>query len=167
MGELYADTAGGLWYCTSGDGSGVGTWARIAGSGPGAGHGQLTYLGTPIRIFDSRSGQPAPLPNPKGALAGQSTTSIQVTGTVVNSISVPAGVTGVFGNVTVTGTQGPGDLILYPHGTSQPLTSNINYVGGQTVANSFNVGLSNDGAMDLFVHVSTTNVILDIAGYVL
>jgi hypothetical protein len=53
------------------------------------------------------------------------------------------------------------------HGASQPNASNINYGGGQTVANSFNVGLSAGGAMDLFVHVSGTDVILDIAGYML
>ncbi|HEV2237342.1 MAG TPA: hypothetical protein VGR57_11840, partial [Ktedonobacterales bacterium] len=72
-----------------------------------------------------------------------------------------------FGNLTVTDTSGPGDLILYPHGAPQPLTSNINYELGHTVANAVNVGLSSGGAMDLFVHVSGTDVIIDIAGYVL
>jgi hypothetical protein len=86
---------------------------------------------------------------------------------MVGGLSVPAGATGVFGNLTVTNTQGPGDLILWPHGAPQPNASNINYGPGQTVANSFNVGLSGGGAMDLFVHVSGTDVIIDVAGYVL
>jgi hypothetical protein len=98
---------------------------------------------------------------------GGSTTTIQVTGTDVGGIHVLAGATGAFGNLTVTNTQGAGDLILWPHGATRPLTSNFNYVGGQTVANSFNAGLSSSGKMDLFVHVGGTDAIMDIAGYVL
>jgi hypothetical protein len=64
-------------------------------------------------------------------------------------------------------TQGGGDLILWPHGALQPNVSNINYRPGQTVANSADVGLSAGGAMDLFVHVNGTDVIFDVAGYVL
>jgi hypothetical protein len=99
-------------------------------------------------------------------LAGASTATIQVTGTDVGGISVPAGATGVFGNLTVTNTQGGGDLVLWPHGAAKPNASNINYGPAQTVANSANVGLSGDGKMDLFVHVSGTDVIFDVAGFV-
>jgi hypothetical protein len=166
-GEIYPDGNTTLWVCVSGDGSGVGTWARLTGVANGTPGGALNYLSAPIRLFDSRMGTNAPLPSVKGALAGQSTTTIQVTGTLVGGLSVPAGATGVFGNLTVTNTQGPGDLILWPHGATQPTTSNINYGPGQTVANSFNVGLNSGGAMDLFVHVSGTDVIIDVAGYVL
>jgi hypothetical protein len=165
LGEIYVDIGGILWSCT---GSGTpGTWVQLTPASSGTPHGVLTYLSAPIRIFDSRSGQPAPLPSVKSPLVGGSTYTIQVTGTSVNSISVPSGATGAFGNLTVTNTQNAGDLILWPHGAPQPLTSNINYVGGQTVANSFNVGLSSGGAMDLFVHVSGTDAIIDIAGYIM
>ncbi|HEV2235960.1 MAG TPA: hypothetical protein VGR57_04780, partial [Ktedonobacterales bacterium] len=115
----------------------------------------------------SRSSSFAPLPVTRAPLAGQSSLTIQVTGTAVGLVSVPAGATGIFGNLTVTNTQGPGDLILWPTGATQPTTSNINFVLGQTVANSINIGLSSGGAMDVFVHVSTTDVIIDIAGYVM
>jgi hypothetical protein len=64
-----------------------------------------------------------------------------------------SGATGAFGNLTVTNTQRGGDLILWSHGAPQPLSSKINYVAGQTVANAVNVGRSSDGRMDLFVHV--------------
>jgi hypothetical protein len=121
----------------------------------------------PIRIFDSLPGSPAPLPSSKGTLASGSTTTIQVTGTDVGGIHVPAGASGVIGNLTVTNTQGGGDLILFPTGAPLPNTSNINYVGGQTVANFANVGLNTSGQMSLFVHVSGTDAIFDIAGYVL
>jgi hypothetical protein len=164
VGELYVDSAGIIWSCTV---RGTpGTWVRLTPTSPGTVHGVLTYLSAPIRIFDSRAGTTAPLPATKGALAAGSTTTIQVTGASVGGLAVPAGASGVFGNLTVTNAKGPGDLILWPHGAAQPNTSNINYVGSQTVANSFNVGLSSGGAMDLFVHVGSTDAIIDIAGYV-
>jgi hypothetical protein len=163
-GDFYVDSAGVLWYCTT---LGTpGTWIRLCGPQSGVPGGALNYLAAPIRIFDSRVGQPAPLPTTKAPLAGGTTYTIQVTGTTVGGLSVPAGATGVFGNLTVTDTQGGGDLILFPHGAPQPLTSNINYEPGKTIANSVNVGLSTDGKIDLYVHVSGTDVIIDIAGYV-
>jgi hypothetical protein len=50
-----------------------------------------TFLPAPIRIFDTRASQPTPLPASKHALASGSTTTIQVTGTTVGGLSVPAG----------------------------------------------------------------------------
>jgi hypothetical protein len=164
-GEFVPDIFGVLWFCIA-DGT-PGTWVRLAGVRSGVPGGALNYLSTPIRIYDTRGGTPAPLPASKGALSGNSTHTVQVTGTDVGGVHVPSGATGVFGNLTVTNTQGPGDLILWPHGATQPNSSNINYGSGQTVANAVNVGLSAGGAMDLFVHVSGTDVIIDIAGYVL
>jgi hypothetical protein len=164
-GTFWVDSAGVLWY---NQGSGFNTtWIRLTGPQSGVPGGAVSYLPVPIRIFDSRNGSPAPLPNPKSPLVGEAAYTIQVTGTAVGGLSVPAGASGVFGNLTVTNTQGPGDLILYPDGAARPNASNINYGPGQTVANAFNVGLSGAGAMDLFTHVSGTEAIIDIAGYVM
>jgi hypothetical protein len=163
-GELVTDSNGNLWFCAN-DGT-PGTWIRLPGVLSGYMGGAIAYLPAPIRLFDTRPGTPAPLPVSKGALAGGSTTTIQVTGTIVGGYQVPPGAVGVVGNLTVTGTQGGGDLILWPHGASQPNTSNINYGPGQTIANFASVGLSTGGAMDLYVHVSGTQVIFDVAGYV-
>jgi hypothetical protein len=88
-----------------------------------------------------------------------------VTGTTVGGLSVPAGATAVIGNLTVTNTQGGGALILFPHGATRPLTSNINYAGGATIANFAMVGLSSGGAMDLFVVGAGTDALFDVAGY--
>ncbi|HEV2239071.1 MAG TPA: hypothetical protein VGR57_20610 [Ktedonobacterales bacterium] len=164
-GEMYVDGNGVLWYCAVAGTPGL--WFRITGVVNGIPGGALNYLAAPIRIFDSRAGQPAPLPMFKLPLAGGSTTGVKVIGATVGGLSVPVGASGVFGNLTVTNTQGPGDLILYPSGATQPTTSNINYGPGQTVANAVNVGLSLDGKFVIYVHVSTTDVIFDIAGYVL
>jgi hypothetical protein len=162
-GELYLDSAATLWICT---GPGThGTWVRLTSVASGALGGAPTFLSAPIRIFDSRSGQPAPLPASKHPMAGGSTTTIQVTGTSVGGLSVPTGAQAVIGNLTVTNTQGGGALILYPHGVSRPVTSNINYSGGATVANFAMVGLSLSGAMDLFVVGAGTDALFDVAGY--
>jgi hypothetical protein len=164
-GEVYLDSTAAVWVCVA---NGIpGTWVRLTGVRSGVPGGALNYLSAPIRIFDTRMGQPAPLPASKAPLAGQSMTTIQVSGTDVGGLHVPAGATGVFGNLTVTNTQGGGDLILWPHGAPQPNVSNINYGLWQTVANSASIGLSSGGAMDLFVHVNGTDVIFDVAGYVM
>jgi hypothetical protein len=163
-GELVTDANGLLFFCM--DDGNPGTWVRLPGVLVGYSGGAIAYLPAPIRIFDTRPGSPAPLPITKGVLAGGSTTTIQVTGTNVGGFQVPPGATGVIGNLTVTGTLGGGDLILYPSNASLPTVSNINYVGGQTIANFASVGLSSGGAMNLFVHVSGTQAIFDVTGYV-
>jgi hypothetical protein len=170
-GELYLDSVATLWICIN---AGVpGTWVQVATFPSGTLGGAPTFLSAPIRIFDTRLGQPAPLPASKHQLASGSTTTIQVTGTVVGGLSVPSGAKAVIGNLTVTNTAGPGVLILWPHGASQPLTSNINYPGGlgsgggaPAVANFANVGLSSGGAMDLFVVGAGTNALFDVAGFI-
>ncbi len=44
-------------------------------------------------------------------------------------------------------------------------TSDLNYVGGQTVANLVVVKLSTLGQIDIFNAFGTTNVIVDVVGY--
>jgi hypothetical protein len=164
-GEISVDSAATVWVCIAS--GGPGTWARLTAVQNGTTGGAVHLLSAPIRIFDTRPGFGAPQPGTKGALAGQSTTPIQVTGTDVGGIHVPAGATAVIGNLTVTNTEGPGDLILFPTGVTPPNTSNINYGPGQTLANFATVGLNATGQMSLFVHVSATDAIFDVAGYVL
>lgn len=49
------------------------------------------------------------------------------------------------------------DLIHFPTGTTQPLTSYINGNSGQSVANFTTVGLNATGQMSLCAHVSGTD----------
>ncbi|HEV2238006.1 MAG TPA: hypothetical protein VGR57_15200, partial [Ktedonobacterales bacterium] len=100
QGEIYVDLIGVLWYCAV---SGTpGLWFRLTGVVNGIAGGALNYLPAPIRLFDSRLSATAPLPVSKGALSGNTAYTIQVTGTDVGGIHVPAGAAGVFGNLTVT-----------------------------------------------------------------
>ena len=91
---------------------------------------------------------------------------LRVTGESLSAVRVPSGALGVIGNVTVVFPSGPGDLTVYPVGASPPLTSNFNYVGGQVLENGLTVGLSSDGKVNIYCDVSSTHVVLDVAGYI-
>jgi hypothetical protein len=113
---------------------------------------------TPARLLDTRNGTGAAS---TGALAAGSVQRLKVTGRG----GVPStGVKAVVLTVVVTGPQAPGYLTAYPSGTSRPTTSNINYVAGQTIANTAVVTPSADGYVDLYVFAST-QVVADVQGY--
>jgi hypothetical protein len=68
-------------------------------------------------------------------------------------------------NVTVTNTEGPGFILIYPQGEMQPGVSTLNYVAGQTVANAAVVPLGAGGGITVIAGVSGTDLILDTNGY--
>jgi len=68
-------------------------------------------------------------------------------------------------NITATNTQGPGFILIYPQGGSQPPVSTLNYVGGQTVANAAIVPAGAGGGVTVIAGVSGTDLIIDINGY--
>ena len=88
---------------------------------------------SPTRIVDTRIGLGA-----KGPVQARTGVVVTVTGD-----SVPMGTQGVFMNLTVAEPQAPGWLAAYPTQATQPLVSNLNFVGGQTVPNLATVGLTN------------------------
>ena len=82
------------------------------------------------------------------------------------SIGVPTNAAAVAINLTVTGTEDPGFVSVYPCAsteTTPPNTSNINYTAGATVANSAVVPLNN-GYLCVKAD-GTTDVLIDVAGY--
>ena len=68
-------------------------------------------------------------------------------------------------NITVTNTLGPGFILIYPKGASQPTVSTLNYVAGQTVANAAIVPAGLDQDITVVAGVSGTDLIIDINGY--
>jgi hypothetical protein len=69
-------------------------------------------------------------------------------------------------NFTVTQTQGPGFLKVFPQGGAVPAdVSTINYVGGQTIANAAIVPAASGGGITVIAGVSGTHVIIDVNGY--
>jgi hypothetical protein len=114
---------------------------------------------SPARIMDTRTG----LNGVVGKFGAGQTTTFQVTG----KGGVPAtGVDSVVLNVTVTEPTAGSFLTLYPANlVSRPNSSNLNFVGGQTVPNLVTVKLSPDGKMKIFNFTGATHVIMDVAGW--
>ena len=151
----------------------VSNWSGATGnlSSGGAGHTGFHAMGdisagigfvavTPCRIVDTRgpagtfgapslvAGVPRNFPLPTGPCTG-----------------IPTGVGAYSLNITVTNTAGPGFILIYPQGGSQPLVSTVNYVAGQTIANAAIVPAGTAGGITVVAGVSATDLIIDINGY--
>jgi hypothetical protein len=119
----------------------------------------LPFIGlTPCRIADTRN---APGPYGAPALAGGVPRNFTLTG----QCGIPTGAFVASLNVTVTNTAGPGFILIYPAGGSQPLVSTLNYVANQTIANAAVVPLGAGGGVTVIAGVSGTDLILDVNGY--
>ncbi|WP_234535543.1 S53 family peptidase [Streptomyces shenzhenensis] len=107
---------------------------------------------TPSRLLDTRQ---------TTALGSGKSLALQISG----RDAIPTtGVKAVVLTVTVTGTTGTGHLIVWADGTSRPTSSNLNWVKGRTIANQVMVPVGSDGKVDFYTN-STTNLIVDVAGY--
>ena len=108
----------------------------------------------PFRILDTRN---------TVALAPGEAREVQVTGLG----GIPgAGVGAVVMNTTVTEPGDIGYLTVYPAGTTRPLASNLNFVGGQTVPNLVMVKVGTGGKVVLYNGSSSSvQVVLDVGGW--
>ena len=96
-------------------------------SGSSGSAGSLNLLSAPIRVFDSRvADSPGAPSRAAGVLAPGTAVTVQVAGTTVGSVQVPAGAVGVIGNVTAFSPTGNGKLVVYPTGGSVPSVTNLN-----------------------------------------
>jgi hypothetical protein len=123
----------------------------------------------PARILDTRKDQGA-----DGPVGPNKTAQLKVVGAQdAAGDTVPAGITAVVLNVTVTEEAGNGYLTVYgdddANGDAQsnPGTSNLNFRTGQNIANLVTVPVGTDGTVDFFNGSSkgSTQVLADIAGY--
>jgi len=113
----------------------------------------------PNRILDTRIG----LGSAKAQLCAGQTVTVQVSGTT----NVPSsGVGAVVLNVTATNTVvAPSAVTVWPAGATQPGTSNLNFVPGQTVPNRVIVKLGTGGAVNFYDQFGHTDVIADVVGW--
>ncbi len=113
---------------------------------------------SPGRILDTRTGLGAP----KAPVGAGRNISVQVAGLA----GVPSsGARAVVLNLTATEPTIGGYLTVWPSGTTMPLTSNINFAAGQTIANQVTVPVGSDGKVQIYNASGTTHVIMDVAGY--
>lgn len=112
----------------------------------------------PTRLLDTRDGTGAPA----AKVGNDQLVRVKIAG----NGGIPAGVTAVALNVTVTEPGGAGHIIAYPDGATRPTTSNVNYTEGQTVPNLVIVPVGADGYVDLYNRgAAPVHLIADVAGY--
>src|SRR5512147_66462 len=143
-------------YRTSGAAGGLSTMADVTDAS--------SFVGVaPCRLVDTRqAGFPAGYGTP--ALAGGVPRNFDLN-SQPNCTGIPAEVDAYSLNVTVTNTQGPGFILIYPQGGAQPPVSTVNYVAGQTIANAAVVPAGTGGGVTVIAGVSGTDLIIDINGY--
>ncbi|MFN8038310.1 MAG: hypothetical protein U0Q07_03770 [Acidimicrobiales bacterium] len=157
-GEVALDLNRDLWLCTK---AGTpGTWRRLGGASTA---GALVLLDVPVRVYDSRPGNP-PEVGSKSPLGGG---GIRTIDTKVNSSGVPAGATAVLANLTVVNTSASGFLAAFRAGASTPKASSINwFTAGEIVANTTVVACDAAAQISLYVPLnSRTDVFVDVIGY--
>ncbi|MDQ0819702.1 hypothetical protein QFZ79_001994 [Arthrobacter sp. V4I6] len=109
----------------------------------------------PTRALDTRNASPA---------AADAAVAFRVAG----ANGIPASVSAVVFNLTVTAPRSFGFVTAYASGTARPNASNLNFATGQTVPNLVAVPVGSDGRVSLFNRSSgTSQLIADIAGYFL
>jgi hypothetical protein len=112
----------------------------------------------PTRVLDTRYGTGAP----KAPVKAHSVTQVKFAG----NGGIPADVTAVVLNVTVTAPTAAGDIVVYGDGTARPSSSNVNFVKGQTVPNQVIAPVGADGKVDFYnASTGSTDLIADVAGY--
>ncbi|WP_158734402.1 PKD domain-containing protein [Streptomyces sp. NRRL F-2747] len=113
----------------------------------------------PTRLLDTRNGTGAA----KAAkVAPYTSAHLKIGG----NGSIPADVTAVVLNVTVTGTTSGGHVTAFADGDDKPSTSNVNFVPGQTVPNLVIVPVGENGYVNLYNGGwESVDLIADVTGY--
>jgi hypothetical protein len=110
----------------------------------------------PDRLLDTRSGLGGSTRIP----AGQ-TITLQVTGRG----GVPTGATAAVLGVVAVDPVRSGFLTMFPCTPTRPTASTLNFVPGQTVANTAITTLSSTGRTCIYAH-ATTDVVVDVTGWI-
>ncbi|MBA3323604.1 MAG: hypothetical protein H0T45_19455 [Pyrinomonadaceae bacterium] len=119
----------------------------------------------PCRMVDTRNPD-GPFGGPKLAAGGTRNLSLVPSGGDCGD-TLPAGVTALAINMTITGTENAGFLTVWPGGQAQPNSSVINWSSsGTTIANAIIVPVGADGSINIFAS-QATHVLLDVSGYYL
>ncbi len=112
----------------------------------------------PKRLLDTRDGTGAP----QAKVAPYTSSRVQIGG----NGGIPAGVTAVVLNVTVTNTTSGGHITAFAEGDEKPTTSNLNFAPGQSVPNLVIVPVGANGYVDLYNGGwESVDLIADVTGY--
>jgi hypothetical protein len=123
---------------------------------PAPAHGASTFAPvTPTRLLDTRNGIGA---------SGRVGPGRQVVLEVANDVNVPTNATAAVLNVTAVNPSAAGFITVYPCSDRVPDTSTLNYVTGQTVANTTIAALSGAGQLCVWTFAET-DILADITGW--
>ncbi|MGH9071468.1 MAG: G1 family glutamic endopeptidase, partial [Acidimicrobiales bacterium] len=113
---------------------------------------------TPVRAIDTRSRSGEPGAGDTLGPGGVGSDKLSWIG------SLGSNVTAVVSNVTTTDTTSPSYLTVYP-GPTKPLASDLNWLGGQTVANLTVATVGSDGVVYFYNFEGDAELVVDIFGY--
>ncbi|HUF97493.1 MAG TPA: hypothetical protein VMM60_05135 [Ilumatobacter sp.] len=118
-------------------------------------------LPVPARVLDTRDGSSTADGQftSLGVQAAGSTLELQIGGRV----GVPMDADAVVLNVTAVDPLAPGFLSVFPCGTTQTLTSDVNYYAGVTVPNTVISKIGDEGRVCVYT-LSPTHIVVDVAG---
>ncbi len=108
---------------------------------------QLFHPLDPTRLLDTRTNNGSPL-----------------TYEQVKAIDIPYSASAVVVNATTVASDGIGYFTLFPHGTTRPATSSINFTVGAILSAPATVA-TGSGKIDLYNHVNHSHAIADLEGY--
>ena len=130
-------------------------------SSPGGAGAMFTSL-TPMRLLDTRDGTGGF----SGKLGPGGSVSLQVSGRGgVPDVTSPTPPGSIALNVTATDPTSGAYLTAWPDQWPRPLASDLNLIGGSTVANLVLVGIGPNGRVDVFNSAGCSNVVVDVVGW--
>ena len=118
-------------------------------------------LPAPVRLLETRVGQPVGCVLPGTPLVGNAESTQQA---ISACTGIPATARAIVGNATTVGPQGGGFLTIFPADAARPLVASSNFNTGQVVNGPFAVGLAANGQFKIFT-TSTTDLVVDVLGY--
>ncbi len=107
----------------------------------------------PTRILDTRESG--------GPIGPDSVRTVRVAG--VKNVPLNAGA--LVMNVTVDQPTASGFVTVYPTGQPTPVASNLNFVGGQTIANLVTAKIGDGGSVNIYNFAGQTHVLFDVVGW--
>lgn len=118
----------------------------------------------PARILETRTDPGSSTIDGQGLGQGIVAGGTEVALLVAGRVGVPNNARAAVLNVTVTAAQGNGYVTVYPCGATRPITSNLNFVAGQTIPNAVIAKIGTDGKVCIYANVGT-HLIADVNGY--
>lgn len=124
--------------------------------------GGYVALTAPQRLLDTRVGQPTADGQSAGIGRRTATSTLQLQ--VAGRVGLPADVSAVVLNVTVTEPTAAGFVTVFPCGQTLPTASNLNYAPGQTVPNAVIAKVGDGGRVCLYT-LRDTHLVVDVSGW--